>query len=190
MLRPKVSFKVIRDEVERVERAFKSLSKKNLLVGIPESRADRAPFFQKELLAAKPNSKRYLRAAAGLLANEINNAQLLYIHTNGSPLRGIPARVVIEAAIADPENKEMILAQFRAAQEFVLDGNESEAIRSLNKAGQVAVSLCKQWFTNPNNGWAPNAPATIRRKGSARPLIDTGALRRALTYILQDKAAA
>ena len=33
-----------------------------------------------------------------------------------------------------------------------------------------------------NGNWVPNAPATIRRKGSDRPLIDTGQLVNAVEY--------
>lgn len=31
----------------------------------------------------------------------------------------------------------------------------------------------------------PNAPSTIRRKGSANPLIDTGRMRQAITYVVK-----
>lgn len=39
-----------------------------------------------------------------------------------------------------------------------------------------------QWYQDVlkghirNGGWVPNAPATVKRKGSSRPLIDTGQL--------------
>lgn len=33
--------------------------------------------------------------------------------------------------------------------------------------------------------WAPNAPATIKRKGSARPLIDTGQLRQSIRAVIE-----
>ena len=33
-----------------------------------------------------------------------------------------------------------------------------------------------------NGNWVPNAPATIRRKGSDRPLIDTGQLVNSVEY--------
>ena len=33
-----------------------------------------------------------------------------------------------------------------------------------------------------NGGFTPNAPATIKRKGSAQPLIDTGKMRQSVTF--------
>lgn len=32
----------------------------------------------------------------------------------------------------------------------------------------------------------PNSPVTIERKGSSNPLIDTGAMRQAVTWIIED----
>ena len=43
------------------------------------------------------------------------------------------------------------------------------------------------WFENPQNGWPPNSPRTIRRKGSDQPLVDTGEMRKAITYVVRDK---
>ena len=36
--------------------------------------------------------------------------------------------------------------------------------------------------TLTNGPWTPNAPSTIAKKGSSRPLIDTGELRASITY--------
>jgi len=113
---------------------------------------------------------------------------LLYIHTNGSSLRGIPARPVIQPAIEDPENRVQILAELELAAKAAFEGKPEVVERQLKLAGTVAANAAKAWFTNSKNHWAPNAPSTIRRKGSSRPLIDTGALRQAITSIV-DKAS-
>jgi hypothetical protein len=57
----------------------------------------------------------------------------------------------------------------------------------LNRAGQVAENAARNWFVNPKNGWAPNAPSTIRRKGSDKPGIDTGEMRKALTHLVVEE---
>ena len=36
--------------------------------------------------------------------------------------------------------------------------------------------------TLTNGPWTPNSPSTIAKKGSSRPLIDTGELRASITY--------
>lgn len=117
---------------------------------------------------------------------EVTNAQLLFIHTNGSALRGIPARPVIQPAIAKPENKERIVAELHQAAHSALAGDADATREHLAKAGTLGANAAKRWFTDPDNGWAPNAPSTIAAKGSDKPLIDTGELRRDITYVVKD----
>ncbi|MBY6921870.1 hypothetical protein HYH30_19035, partial [Clostridium botulinum] len=43
----------------------------------------------------------------------------------------------------------------------------------------------RAWFTNPSNNWAENSAETIKRKDSDKPLIDTGELRKSITYVIK-----
>lgn len=113
----------------------------------------------------------------------INNAELMYIHTNGSPLRKIPARPVIEPAIEASDNKEHITDELEKCAAAELDGRIDEAIDHLVRAGRLGSNAAKRWFRDPRNGWPPNSPRTIAAKDSDRPLIDTGELRRAITHV-------
>lgn len=116
----------------------------------------------------------------------ITNAELLFIHTNGSPVNGIPARPVLEPAIEQPEVLDAIAEALRAASLAALDGDASGAEAGLEQAGTRGENAAKEYFTRANN-WPPNAPATIARKGSSRPLIDTGAMRQAITHVVRQK---
>ena len=116
---------------------------------------------------------------------EISNAELLFIFTNGSPLHGQPPRVVIEAAIEAEPTCMLIAKQLAKASTAALDGDEAGMMDALDRAGQIGESASKRWFTDPRNGWAPNADSTIRAKGSERPGIDTGQMRRAITHITE-----
>lgn len=107
----------------------------------------------------------------------INNAQLTYIHTHGSPLRNIPARPIIEPALTARGNKEPIQEELKLAAAAQLAGDSAKATQHLRRAGVLAQNAVRAWFTDSRNNWAPNAPSTIARKHSARPLIDTGELR-------------
>lgn len=117
----------------------------------------------------------------------ISNADLLFIHTNGSPRNGIPARPVIEPAIEYGENKTMIADQLSEAGKAAFDRNRSGIDSALDAAGQLGENASKEWFTNSANGWAANKPATIKRKGSSAPLIDTGSMRGAITHVRRSK---
>lgn len=55
--------------------------------------------------------------------------------------------------------------------------------QSLNRVGFIASGLMKQNLSTGN--WAANAESTIAKKGSSKPLIDTGEMRRAITWVLK-----
>ena len=123
---------------------------------------------------------------------EITNAELLFIHTNGSPVNNIPARPVIEPAIKN--DQERISKMMKRAANLAFNGQYGEAIRQLKLVGMRGQNVSKAWFTNPDNGWPENSPLTKARKMKGkpegyepRPLIDTGQLRNAITYFVKTK---
>ena len=120
----------------------------------------------------------------------ITNAELMFIHTNGSPRNNIPARPVIEPAIED--DKERISKMFKDAGQTMINQGKDAAMKKLKLIGMRAQNVCRAWFVNPKNNWPPNSPATIaakRAKGATkpRPLIDTGQLRRSIIYFVETK---
>lgn len=151
-----------RDNLPELKARLRELARTEVLVGVPESNTTRKK-------------------------GDVTNAELLYIHSKGSPLQHIPARPLVEPAITAPTNRDIIADKLRDAGASILDGKPAEARKGMKLTGMAAVSLIKSWFTDPRNNWAPNAPSTIKRKGSDRPLIDLGALRRAITYVLRKK---
>lgn len=52
----------------------------------------------------------------------------------------------------------------------------------LNQLGVVAQGAVQKYMVELKT--PPNAPSTIRKKGSSNPLIDTGALRQSVTYTI------
>jgi hypothetical protein len=146
--------------MEQINRGIEALNRADALVGIPESNGPRKQ-------------------------GVISNAELLFIFTNGSPLRGQPPRPVIEAAIEASPTDRLIAKELGAASTSALDGDNAGMIEHLDRAGTIGESASKRWFTDPRNGWAPNAPSTIRAKGSETPGIDTGQMRRAITHVVE-----
>jgi hypothetical protein len=55
---------------------------------------------------------------------------------------------------------------------------------ALDRQGLAAVGAVKQYMAGPN--FAPNAPATIAKKGSSQPTIDEGQLRQAVTHVVEN----
>ena len=112
----------------------------------------------------------------------INNVELAFIMTNGSPLKGIPPRPFLEPGIASSEAKGQIAREMGNAVKQAIEGNLSGARASLEKAGLIGQSAVQ---TNMGGIPPPNKPETIRRKGSSVTLIDTGSLRQAITYVVE-----
>jgi hypothetical protein len=119
--------------------------------------------------------------------SDINNAELLFIHTNGSPLRKIPARPVLQPAIEADGNKQAIAAELASSLKASIAGDHALAVKRMRRVALTGQNAARRWFTDSRNAWAPNAPSTIRAKGSDRPLIDTGALRNSIVGIIKEE---
>ena len=160
----------------------------DVLVGIPEGDDRQGDLLQRASLIKLTKKGKMSKRAKKLVdaaAVPISNAELLFIFSNGSPLHGQPARPVIEPAIEQPETAERIARALAAASTAALDGNEAGMMDALDRAGTIGESAAKRWFTDSRNGWAENADSTIRAKGSDRPGIDTGQMRRAITHVVE-----
>lgn len=169
-------------DLEMLKR-IQDIKKTEILVGIPESEAKRDD-------------------------GEMNNPTLLYIHTQGSPLRNLPARPLIEPALEDDVNAARIADDLRRVVDLVFANKFDQAKKAMETTGKDAVNMIKMWFVDPKNNWEPNKLATVKRKlktlskkkrtqmiaeyeaGSDRidtPLIDTAELRKSITYVLREK---
>lgn len=143
----------------RVRRAIDFWTKNQVLVGVPEEES-----------ARKENDGH-------------TNASLLYFHSKGSPIQRIPARPVLEIGIknAAPVVEEILKNGMQAA----LNGSVEGAEQALNRAGMFASNKVKEVFGSSE--LVPNRPMTIEMKGSDAPLIDTGQLRNAITFVVRKK---
>ena len=128
----------------------------------------------------------------GTKNNDVSNAELLYIHTNGSQKQNIPARPVIEPAIR--KDSERLHKMMEKAADYAFKGNTSEAINQLKRIGIRGQKVSRDYFYDENNGWPEDKPETIRRKSKGKPkgyiprtLIDTSQLKNAITYFVKTK---
>ena len=172
------------DNIGKLAKAMNFMMENEVYVGISDETTTREkgePVTNAELLHIHSNGAKIKRKRK-------SSANDLYIFSNGSPIFEIPARPVIEPAIKD--DKDNIAKYMDAAFSSALKGNMDEALRKLKIAGTRAEKVCRLWFTNPKNGWAPNSPSVEARKkakGSTdpKPLIDTGELRKSITYFVK-----
>lgn len=93
---------------------------------------------------------------------------------------GVPERSWLRAWV--DENQPMIQNDLRRAAMRIIEGK----LTIQQAADLLGTKYVASIQTRIANGIAPaNAPATIERKGSSTPLIDTGQFRSSITYIME-----
>lgn len=108
----------------------------------------------------------------------------------------IPARSWLQKPIersADLRKKirqkaELTKEEISLAEEFISEYGESGILKELAYAvATSSLEIIDEAFESSGFGeWQPNSPLTIREKGSAKPLIDEGRLRSAVTYDIEE----
>jgi len=156
--------KMTKDNVSVVLRSIQQLASNEVLIGIPASTTERQD------------------------GEPINNATIGYIQETGSPVNNMPARPFLVPGVESAQ--KAATDELKKGADDAMDGNAQAADKALHRAGIVASNAVKAKI---NAGIAPElAPSTLaarRRRGrtGTTPLIDTGSLRNAITYVLRKK---
>jgi hypothetical protein len=149
-----------------VNKSIDILLSKRVLVGIPQSNDARAD-------------------------GPVGNAALGYIHHYGSPARNIPARPWLIPPIE--KMRDVIADHFRKMGGLALAHKRAELETAQNDLGMLAVGKVQEYLTTSSN-FAPLKESTIaararkHRPPPYNPLIDSGSLRRSVTYVIRNKA--
>lgn len=134
-------------------------------------------------LEAKIAALRGLGVVVGVTAKtnsrsgKFSNAELAAIHEFGSPARNIPERSFLRKPLI---NNAAVIANLakNAVGKFITGQITAEA--ALGALGEEAKNISKVAIAE---GITPALkPATIKRKKSTKPLIDTGQLLNSITY--------
>lgn len=177
------------DNSKTILAAIRALSEKRVMVGVPADKAGRQP-------------------EPGQPTPEINNAELTYIMENGAPEANIPARPFLRPGVETA--KDEITKGLEKAGRAAFAGHASEVDRQLTRVGLIAQAAVREKITE--GPFVPLAPATIAarlrrgRKGQLdpsiygkgaiasdehaaatgmRPLVDTGQLRNAVSFVIR-----
>lgn len=112
-------------------------------------------------------------------SGDLTNAELGAIHEFGSFSKKIPSRSFLRMPIH--QNAEIIAREAgKGSAALVEKGDMVKVLEQIGLACKVAILRA---FDSAGFGqWKPDKPATIRRKKSATPLIDSSQLRRSIDY--------
>jgi len=120
---------------------------------------------------------------AGAYEDGLTIATVAAVNNFGSADGRIPARPFLAPAVENGAPEYRRLAEVMLPK--VMSG-EMEMQTLLAQMGQLAEGHVKQQITDLRT--PPNAQSTIDKKGSDNPLIDTGALRQSIRYVIDDGA--
>lgn len=117
----------------------------------------------------------------------LNNAEILFINENGSPLKHIPPRPILEYAINDVESTMLEAALDKAMNKYIDSGFKKEAYETELKRFTIRLQdYTRDLIYNYDKRLVPNSPFTISKKKVDHPLFDTGQLARSITAVLKE----
>lgn len=99
------------------------------------------------------------------------------VHEFGAPAAGIPQRSFIRAGV-DAQLAEIQRVQRALAGQTIRGATTLDV--ALDRLGAKVAALLQNRIAAGID--PPNSPATIARKGSSKPLVDTGQLKAAITW--------
>lgn len=91
----------------------------------------------------------------------------------------IPARPFLRRSVDDNEDK--INSFLQSKKSDLINGKSGEQI--LKEIGIFQKDLIQEKITSGD--FEANAPSTVRKKGSSKPLIDTGRMRQSVNYVVK-----
>lgn len=98
----------------------------------------------------------------------------------------VPARPFMRQTFASGKRKKFLDAGTDLLG-MISQGKMSTKI-ALERLGTMGSSAVKDEITSPSPAFVPNAPFTVAKKQSSKPLIDTGAMRAAVTHKVRMKS--
>nr|DAQ83242.1 MAG TPA: virion morphogenesis protein [Caudoviricetes sp.] len=129
-----------------------------------------------------------------------DNHLLGFVHEYGSPAAGIPPRPFLRPGVNSA--REQIASGLEEALKAALRDDADGMQAALDMTGIQAVSAVKSFMRDPSPPFVELKPATLRNRHrsrmtktkrenevlneSVKPLLNTGALRNAIDYYIED----
>lgn len=130
-----------------------------------------------------PNFSGPRRVKVGFPAGKTGGEILARATFNHFGTSTIPERPFITNAVRDNKGKYVRFLKAEG-KGILIDSTPPRLV--LEKLGLMGQGDIQEEITNLSS--PPNAPSTIRQKGSSNPLIDTGQMRGSVTYKVEDDA--
>lgn len=160
MFKPTIKTIKKMDKLPQILASLEKAQDKDILIGIPQQKASRE-------------------------GDGPTNAELAYLHEHGDPAHNIPPRAFLQPSME--ANKMTIADKMGGVINSALSGDTAGVENKMEALSLYGANKAKAWFVDPQNNWPANAPSTIKRKGSDKPLIDTQGMRKAISGVVRNK---
>lgn len=97
--------------------------------------------------------------------------------------KNMPSRPFLRMSV--DENESKIEEFLKGEVKELVNGADAEQI--LKEIGLFQKDLIQEKITE--GSFTPNAESTVKKKGSSKPLIDTGRMRQSVNYVIQKKGS-
>lgn len=114
---------------------------------------------------------------------DLTIVELATIHEYGAPNANIPERSFLRQTFTDDRGREE-LAEFQAEQARELIDGKIGAATALKRIGAWGAAKVRERIREHID--PPLRPATIARKGSSTPLVDTGHLANSISFEIDE----
>lgn len=112
----------------------------------------------------------------------ITNAELMFIHENGSPARGIPSRPVLQMTIDYANSTLLPNVLEKCVNAYINSSFDEKTVDKELKKLCIRMENYARDIIYLNDGrLAPNSPKVAARKKENHPLFDTGQLAKSIT---------
>ena len=166
---------ILKDAFKEATEVYNSINNYAVEIGVLEN-------------ISRKEDKKTTKAKAKIIpSTSITNAELMYIHENGSPKRGLPARPVLDYTIAYT-SKKLLPETLKRIEDGCFNKNWSkEDVRlELDKMCKRMQNYARQLIYSNDGRLKRNATSTVLLKGFNHPLFKTGQLARSITCRLID----
>lgn len=111
----------------------------------------------------------------------LTNAELMFIHENGSPIRNIPQRPVLQITLDWAKDDIIPKTLQKCSDGILLKGWSTEEVeKELNKMAIRIQQYARDIIYSNDGRLVPNSPSVAKRKKGNHPLFDTGQLSRSI----------
>jgi hypothetical protein len=111
----------------------------------------------------------------------LTNAELMFIHENGSPMRNIPSRPVLDMTIKWAMNEKFNDTIDTCINGILSGWSKKEVENELNKLCVRMEDYARHIIYDNDGRLIPNSPRVAKAKKGNHPLFDTGQLARSIT---------